>query len=368
VARKRHKLKPERAARLRARAHKLTASFVNRHLSNRTAQPPQLPAQHDPSQPGDAMASLPLMDVAKGLPPTGSRTVFRPGLGQYIWNLGWSALPIVGGLGTIYLALTPRAQDRSSLIVGGIAVAVVGVFFFAYVLGMRIEVDDETVSKVYFSGLLRRRIPREQLRASSHTERNRWWSFTRIDFESVDDDDVLGFSVYPFWAWRSGDVDRLRAIAAESGIWRAAHSARPARSARPSFTTFIWAVLGSTWLCVWGAIVPVLDLYLNWGGLAAFVAAVLIELGVIVLVVVAVWTKQEPRDEFTRLNTFAATVLGLTALFGILGMVPEIVVLSTWGGVVALVFSGIVELVAILCSAVVTWRLSQSAPTTAVSR
>ncbi len=365
MARKRHKLQAERAARLQARAHKLTASFVNRHLSNRPAQPPHLPAQHDPGQPGYAMPSLPRMDAAKGLPATESRTAFRPGLGQYIWNLAWSALPIVGGLGTIYLALTPRAQDRGSLIVGGIVIAAVGVFFFAYVLGMRIEVDDESVSKVYFFGLLRRRILREQLRASSHTERNRPWAYARIDFESVDDDNVLGFSVYPFWVWRSGDVDRLRAIAAESGSWRAAHPARPARSARPSVSTLIWAVLGSTGLCVWGAIVPVLDLYLNWGGLTAFVAAVLIELGVIVLVAVAVWTKQKPRDEFSRLNTFAATVLGLTALFGILGMVPEIVVLNNWGGVVALVFSGTVELAAILSSAVVTWRLSQSVPATA---
>ena len=141
------------------------------------------------------------------------RIVFRPNLG---WFFIYSVLPLVGGLG-IVLAVTTRdfTLTVTAIVFAIIVIAPIEVFSLAYLLGMRIEVDDETVSKVYFFGLLRRRILRRQLRAKSHTESGGGWAYTRIDFDSVGDD-ALGFSVIPFWVWRSTEVDRLRAIATES--------------------------------------------------------------------------------------------------------------------------------------------------------
>jgi hypothetical protein len=188
----------------------------------------------DPSLPGYALPKRTQVHTAGEVPREVSRIVFRPGplLLFSAWFLFMAEALIVFG----FRAYT---QDWSSGIPWAIGMAAIGGLWVAYVLGMRIEVDDQNVSKVYLFGLLRSAIPRDRIHASSHTERvpagpvSDEWKYERVDFESVDDDDdVWGFSVYPFLFWRSGDVAQLREVAARSEQSRVAHPIRPAASRR----------------------------------------------------------------------------------------------------------------------------------------
>jgi hypothetical protein len=123
----------------------------------------------------------------------------------------------------VFLGLTTRDLRLTVTAIAFAAVVVIAVdmFAFTYLLGMRIVVDDDSISKVYFFGLLHRRIRREQLRVSSHTEHSGAWSYQRVDFESANE--RSGFGVYPFWVWRSADVDLLVRMAALGTRWQVAN-------------------------------------------------------------------------------------------------------------------------------------------------
>ncbi len=222
--------------------------------------------------------------------PSRTSTVFRPGPGQYIWNLGWAALPIVAGVGLIYLALTPQAQDRNALIAAGVVITIGGMFLVAYLLGMKIEVDDERVSKVWLFGLVRKTIPVQQLSASVVKEHDKWWTYARVDFEAVDSRNVSElFGVHPFWVWRSRDVDALRAIAASSAQWRQAHPEPPGKLPPPTFGNLFSLVWRISYLGAFVAIWPLVVLYVNWGGPAALLGAVIFELMLIALSAWLLW-------------------------------------------------------------------------------
>ena len=174
------------------------------------------------------------------------RIVVRPNLA---WYLAYSALPIPIALG-IYLALATRDIQLTVTAVAfaGVVVAIFEVFAIVHLLGLSIEVDDENMSKVYFFGLLRRQIPREHLRASSHVERGSDWSHTRVDFERADGEGS-GFSAYPFWVSRAADVDLLSTIAAEGKGWRVADHLELVEQERVD-TIWIYVLFGAASLAL----------------------------------------------------------------------------------------------------------------------
>ncbi len=92
----------------------------------------------------------------------------------------------------------------------GVGMSVVCIVICANVLGMRIELDDDQLSKVYFWGLFRSSIPLKQLRTSTNRQTGR--SPGSVDFASVDPNGP-SFNVVPFFAWRVRDIDSLKAIA-----------------------------------------------------------------------------------------------------------------------------------------------------------
>jgi hypothetical protein len=137
---------------------------------------------------------------------TGRRAVFRPGLGQYAYLLAvpalWAALPIAFMFSQPLTVWTLLAISQCAI----------GVIGLAYMLGMRIELDDERVSKVYFFGLFRNSIRLSQLRARI---KNSYRGGTEANFESADGEG-FGFTIQRTFAWRRRDFDRLCAIAAAS--------------------------------------------------------------------------------------------------------------------------------------------------------
>jgi hypothetical protein len=176
---------------------------------------PKSPGERNPGRPGYGLPRPSRSRTSGRAAPTSARLVFRPGLSQYAYLLLGPAIPICIGIATIVYGLTTQSQDWGSRAPWALFEIAFGVVPGAYVLGMRIELDDERVSKVYLFGLVRSTILRTQLRASSHKESSEWGSYTRVEFESADGKG-WGFSVHPFWVWRSSDVDKLQAIAVEA--------------------------------------------------------------------------------------------------------------------------------------------------------
>jgi len=142
-----------------------------------------------------------------------TKRVIRPGPGQYGYVLLLPALPIVVGIGTILYGFTILEHDWANRLLFGLLAIAFGAVPAAWLLGMSIVVDDESLSKLYLFGALRSSIPRESLRMAVEQESDRGGTYPRIDFDSADDDRP-GFSVYPSWVWRASDIRRLRAIGA----------------------------------------------------------------------------------------------------------------------------------------------------------
>jgi hypothetical protein len=316
----------------------------------------------DPHLSGYALPKSSQVDVAAELPYETSRIVFRPGLWQYAYILLLLALPVAFGISMIQYGFTIQERDWGNRIFFGLLMIAIGAVPAAYFLGMRIEVDNDNVSKVYLFGLLRSAIARDRIHATAHTESSRGWDYTRVDFGSVDENDnSLGFSVYPSWVWRSSDVDKLLTIAARSDLLRAEHPIRLTEEWRPSIGIYLREVATFTYVCVWGAIVPVGALYQNWGGPAAIVGVVMIESSVIVLTVLAVWSKRRR----PALNTFLVSLLFSTGILGFVALLPETALMARSATAAALLVSGGAEAVAIVIAAIVTWRLSLHSTTSA---
>ncbi|HET7465087.1 MAG TPA: hypothetical protein VFL29_00325, partial [Candidatus Dormibacteraeota bacterium] len=87
-----------------------------------------------------------------------------------------------------------------------------------YVLGMRVDVDEENVTKVYLFGLLRERIPRDALTFDVDESRDRYgWSIERYQF--MNERGPGYFGLYSGWCWRSGDVEYLYNISKGKRDW-----------------------------------------------------------------------------------------------------------------------------------------------------
>src|SRR2546428_4024993 len=116
-----------------------------------------------------------------------------------------------------FFAIVFAATFISSPLTGwswmGVGLLVFCLVICAYVLAMRIELDDNHLSKVYFWGLFRSSIPLKLLRTSTNRQTGRGPG--SVDFASVDPNGP-SFNVVPFFAWRVRDIDRLKAIAIDS--------------------------------------------------------------------------------------------------------------------------------------------------------
>jgi hypothetical protein len=85
----------------------------------------------------------------------------------------------------------------------GILFLAIGLIPALYVLGMRVEIDQQNVSKVFLFGLLRESIPRDQLACNVRTG-------SRADLACFMRADGAGaFCLYPGYVWRDRDVQML---------------------------------------------------------------------------------------------------------------------------------------------------------------
>lgn len=135
------------------------------------------------------------------------RLVFRPGPLQYLYILLLPAFLLFMSEQMIAYGFSARAQDWGARLPWAIGMAAPGLLLAAYFLGMKVEVDEDHVSKVFFFGWLRESIPREQLAASVETEHSENSSYSRYDFMSAEGRGA--FSLYPTWVWRRPDVDAV---------------------------------------------------------------------------------------------------------------------------------------------------------------
>jgi hypothetical protein len=149
--------------------------------------------------------------------------VFRPGLLQYLFLVPPTAFFTVVG---IAIAIAQPLSGYTFLAVG---LSLVSGLVLLNVIGMRIELDDERLAKVYFFGLYRQSIAITQLRASVESDRRE----TSVWFESADGKG-LGFGVIRSAVWRGRDVDRLYKIAATNQRQPASY---PVRSSGPPVAT-----------------------------------------------------------------------------------------------------------------------------------
>jgi hypothetical protein len=194
--------------------------------------------------------------------------------------------------------MEPQAQDRISILVAGIAVAICGGALLAYVFGMSIEVDEECVSKIYMFGLVRAAIPLQYLQASADTEYSgsaSWLElpYTRLDFGSFDEHGD-GFSAYPLWVWRRRDMDKLLDLAASMTYWRAYHPTPARPESPPTFGAFLKLAALMTWVGGVLAVIPLALVYSKWGGLLALTIGCVIELALIGLSARLTWEPRSP--------------------------------------------------------------------------
>ena len=243
------------------------------------------------------------------------RVVMRPGFGQYIYLLPvpalWAALPV----------LVVFSQPLSTWTLLAISQSAVGAIGLAYMLGMRIELDDERVSKVYFFGLFRNSISISQLRARI---KRSYQGGTEAAFESADGEG-LGFTIQRTFAWRRRDFDRLCSIAATSERRREGRLATASELALENSALEVESdvVAGSTsrqidgaWIVVMGA-VAVLALLIGIGNATHFhswtgvldVAAGLLSFGPLAGYIA--YHQRLPQSPFA-LWTVRALLIGLT--------------------------------------------------------
>jgi hypothetical protein len=164
-------------------------------------------ARHgDPAQPG---YGLPEDDPAKASHPDTDpqRIVFRPGGLQYAYCL-WAPVLCIG----IGVALLLQWSVPGS--VGfGVLFLVIGMIPALYVLGMRVEIDQRNVSKVFLFGLLRESIPRDQLASDAKKSAGTDLAcFMRADGAGA-------FNLYPGYVWRDRDVQMLVQLSTRRFSW-----------------------------------------------------------------------------------------------------------------------------------------------------
>jgi hypothetical protein len=132
----------------------------------------------------------------------GKPEVFRPGLLQYLF-----LVPPIAFFTVIGIALA-IAQPLSGFTFLAVALSLVSGLVLLNLLGMRIELGDEGLTKIYFFGLLRQSISISQLQASRDSGPRE----STVWFESADGKG-LGFGVIRSAVWRGRDVDKLYEIA-----------------------------------------------------------------------------------------------------------------------------------------------------------
>jgi hypothetical protein len=253
------------------------------------------------------------MDEVKAA--TGQRVAFRPGLGQYVYLLAvpalWAALPVL-------VVISQPPTMWTWLDIGQSAVGVIGL---GYMLGMRIELDGERVSKVYFFGLFRNSIRLSQLRARI---KPCYQGGTQATFDSADGEG-LGFTIQRTFAWRRRDFDRLCAIASASERRRSGRLATASELALENQALDFESEVGvgsesretgGTWIVIIGA-VAVLALLIgignashfhSWTGVFDVAAGVL---SFVPLVGYVVFGRRSPRSRFASWPV-RALLLGLT--------------------------------------------------------
>ena len=97
------------------------------------------------------------------------------------------------------------------------------------------------------------------------------------------------FSVYPFWFWRTRDVDALREIAAASGRWRATHPQPAAPPAARTLGTFLGMLWRLSYLGFFLAVIPAVIVFVKWGNLAGLFAVAVFVVLMVTLSAVLTW-------------------------------------------------------------------------------
>jgi hypothetical protein len=140
--------------------------------------------------------------------------VIRPGPWQYAYVLVLLALPIALGISTIQYGFTIQEHDWGNRIFFGLLEIAFGAVPAAYMLGMRVELTDRDVSKVFLFGLLRETIPRGRLAATVNTSYDQYgFEVALAKFKRVDGPGA--FKLYRKWVWRAADIDDLLVLASE---------------------------------------------------------------------------------------------------------------------------------------------------------
>ncbi len=119
------------------------------------------------------------------------------------------SVPILWALlGAVIVFAAPiSVWSLKSLI--GVGMFAAGIAVVLYVIGMRVELDDVNLTKIYLFGRFRTSIPLSQLRAS--TERTES-SGTSVTFVSANENGQ-SFSLLRTWGWRGRDINRLYRLA-----------------------------------------------------------------------------------------------------------------------------------------------------------
>ncbi len=150
----------------------------------------------DPAQPGYGLPEDVPIETSR--PDTAlQRIVFRPGMRQYAYCL-WAPVLCIG----VGVAFVLRWNVPGSVGFGVLFLAI-GLIPAVYVLGMRVEVDQRNVCKVFLFGLLRESIPRDQLACDSR----RSAGTDLVCFMKADG--AGAFNLYPGYVWKDRDVQTL---------------------------------------------------------------------------------------------------------------------------------------------------------------
>jgi hypothetical protein len=136
------------------------------------------------------------------------KRVIRPGPLQYGYLLLVPALIIIFGLAMIAAGFGSEPPDWASRLPAGVAILAPGLFWAAYVVGMRVEVDDTQVSKLYLFGLLRETIPFAHMAVDVSTETDQYENNIQyLNFANIDGRGA--FTLLRGWVWPGRDVDDL---------------------------------------------------------------------------------------------------------------------------------------------------------------
>jgi hypothetical protein len=161
----------------------------------------------DPAQPGYGLPEVAPVEASR--PDTAlQRIVFRPGVLQYAYCL-WAPVLCIGvGVALLLQWNVPGSVAFGVLFLG------IGMIPALYVLGMRVEVDQRSVSKVFLFGLLRELIPRDQLACDAKKSAGTDLAcFMRADGAGA-------FNLYPGYVWRDRHVQMLIGLSTGRFSWR----------------------------------------------------------------------------------------------------------------------------------------------------